>query len=129
MLFLVRHGRLWSSESLFCHGLQASLPMGDGLGPYAQAILAALLIVLAIQLGIQGLQISVLLLQVDGNPVLDEGSHVRGAFLAAEVARRLLGDDGGYLAAAPGGGGGIQQGAYEVCLLREGRIEEYLHCS
>ena len=75
---------------------------------------------------IQGLQISVLLLQVDGNPILDEGRYIRSAFLATEVARRLLGDDGGYLAAAPGGGGGIQQGAYEVYLLREGRIEEYL---
>ena len=73
---------------------------------------------------IQGLQISVLLLQVDGNPILDEGRYIRSAFLATEVARRLLGDDGGYLAAAPVGGGGIQQGAYEFRLLREGHIEE-----
>ena len=72
-----------------------------------------------------GLQISVLLLQVNRHPVLDEGRHVCRGFLAVEVARRLLGDDGGYLAAAPVGGGGIQQGAYELRLLREGRIEEY----
>ena len=66
-----------------------------------------------------------LLRQVHRHPVLDEGRHVRGAFLAAEIALRLLCDDGGYLAAAPVGGGGIQQGAYELRLLREGRIEEY----